>query len=81
MSQYTNPKSWGPHFWFMMRCIAHNYGEYPSSSEKRVTEDFYTNLKYLLPCNKCKKHYADLLEEYPVKENLCCKSCRFQILS
>ena len=79
MSQYTDPKVWGSHFWFVMRCVANNYNKSsknsPTIREKREIRTFFTNLKYILPCEKCKIHYAELLKQYPLEKSLCCKSC------
>lgn len=75
MSQYTNPKSWGPHFWYMMRCVAHNYSEYPGETEKNSVKTFYYNLKHILPCEVCRTHYSRVLRKHKLEESLCCKSC------
>jgi hypothetical protein len=65
---YTDPKSWGPHFWFMMRCVANNYSQNPSSQERRHVIDFYNNLKYVLPCKNCAFKYKNQIEKYPVAD-------------
>ena len=70
---YTNPKYWGPHFWFMMRCIAFNYKKNSTPQEKQQIKSFYENFKHLLPCLKCKIHYAKMLKKYPLNKNMCCK--------
>ena len=62
MSEYTDPKSWGPHFWFVMRCTANNFPENPSINDAKYYVDFYTNLKNILPCPKCAVNYTKLLE-------------------
>ena len=70
MIEYTNPKYWGPHFWFTMRCLAFNYSEYPASIEKKAYMDYYNSLQYILPCKKCRYNYRKLLEKYPVEDYL-----------
>ncbi len=72
---YTDPKSWGHHFWYVMRCIAFNYSEQPSSIDKQDVKLFYDNLKNLLPCEKCRKHYNMLLSQFPLRRSICCRSC------
>lgn len=67
---YTDPKSWGPHFWYMMRCVAYNYPQFPNSQEKKHVCEFYNSLKYTLPCKNCSFNYKTLLQKYPV-ENYC----------
>ena len=39
--KYTNPKNWGPYFWFMMKCIAYNYPANPSTDDKQKTADYF----------------------------------------
>lgn len=70
MVDYANPKEWGPHFWFMMRSIAHTYPENPSSNEKRHAKFFYTELKYVLPCVVCRFHYTNVLHVYDIRKYL-----------
>jgi hypothetical protein len=43
--KYTDPKSWGPHFWFMMFCIANNYPENPTNTDRNVTHGFFSNMQ------------------------------------
>lgn len=74
-SQYTNPKSWGPHFWFMMRCTANNYSDKPTEFDKKLARAFYNNFRFTLPCKMCKTHYNDLLKKHSLDKALCCRSC------
>ena len=57
MDQYTNPKTWGPHFWFMFRCIANNYSEPPTPDDIQYTKTFFYSFQFILPCIKCKESY------------------------
>lgn len=75
MTDYSSPKEWGPHFWYMMRCIAHNYSMEPSDVEKANARRFYETIGSVLPCEKCKKHYIDTLKKYPISQSVCCKDC------
>jgi hypothetical protein len=68
MLQYTDPKAWGPYFWFTMRCIAYNFPDNANIYDSRYYVDYYTNLKYVLPCEKCKASYSKLLDKYPVED-------------
>lgn len=67
---YNDPKSWGPHFWFVMRCIAANYPDNPTNDDKYRIIKFYRSLKYLLPCEKCQHHYREILRNYPIERNV-----------
>jgi hypothetical protein len=73
--KYTDPKSWGPHFWFMMFCIANNYPENPTNTDRNVTHGFFSNMQSLIPCNKCKGHYIAYFRSYPITAKLCCRKC------
>ena len=61
MSQYSSPKIWGPHFWFILRCVAHNYPLNPTPEEANHVKNFFHELQYVLPCEVCKytfkQHY------------------------
>lgn len=70
MEQYTNPKIWGPYFWFTMRCVAYNYSNTPTYPEKKIICDFYNNLSNLLPCKKCRSNFKNLLDKYPIENYL-----------
>lgn len=65
---YKDPKVWGPHFWFMMRCIANTYPDRPNKQHQKYVFKFYTNLKNLLPCHTCREHYVNVLNIYDVKK-------------
>ncbi len=68
MLQYTDPKMWGPYFWFVMRCVAYNFPDNSTIYDSRYYVDFYTNLKYVLPCEKCKASYSKLIDKYPIEQ-------------
>ena len=60
------PKIWGPPFWFILHSISMNYPEKPSFNQKRHHYDFFFNLKYVLPCEKCRKHYSLIFQKTPI---------------
>ena len=74
MNNYKSPKEWGPHFWYVMECIAHNYPDYPEYEDIVTTKTFYINLKNLLPCEKCKNNYKKSLYKYNIDNYLTCRS-------
>jgi hypothetical protein len=61
-----DPEIWGPKLWFVIHTFALNYPDNPSYEDKRVMEEFFNNLKYSIPCNKCKVHYRQRLERDPI---------------
>jgi len=68
--QYTNPKSWGPHFWFILRCIANNYSDNPSKDEMTHVRTFIMELQYILPCEVCKYTFRQHYNRNPLDRYL-----------
>ena len=68
--QYSSPKIWGPHFWYMLRCIAHNYPLKPSSDDAEHVKTFFNELQYLLPCELCKYTFRQHFTKYPIDKGL-----------
>ena len=44
--------------------MAHAYPEKPSAEEQRQARNFAEALGYLLPCERCRKHYQDLYSKF-----------------
>lgn len=68
--QYTNPKSWGPHFWFILRCIANNYSDNPTKEETAHVRTFIMELQYVLPCEVCKYTFRQHYNRNPLDRYL-----------
>lgn len=65
-----DPKVWGPKLWFVIHTIALNFPENPSYEQKRTHEDFFNSLVYLIPCDKCRVHYRQHINNNPVVNHL-----------
>tara|TARA_B100001027_G_C16191593_1_gene296296 strand:+ start:442 stop:888 length:447 start_codon:yes stop_codon:yes gene_type:complete len=65
-----DPKVWGPKLWFVIHTIALNYPDNPSYDQKRIHEDFFNNLVFLIPCDKCRIHYRQHINNNPVVNHL-----------
>ena len=65
-----NPKIWGPHLWFILHIITFKYPKIPSNYHKDYYRDFFNNLKHIIPCVDCKKHYTKHIQEYPITPHL-----------
>lgn len=61
-----DPKVWGPSLWYILHIISFNYPINPSYAQKRIYHDFYINLKELIPCENCQKHYRQHLHSNPI---------------
>ena len=58
-----NSKIWGPHGWFFIDSIILSL---PSQIDYKLQQElklFFLSLKSLLPCEKCKIHFTEYIEE------------------
>ena len=58
---------WGPGMWHYLHTMSFNYPITPTSSDKKHYRDFIIQLKYVLPCGKCRKNLRKNLKELPIK--------------
>jgi hypothetical protein len=65
-----NPDIWGPHAWFFLYSVALAYPEDPTNEDKQNYFNFYTSLRNILPCLKCRVHFTENLETHPLNENI-----------
>jgi hypothetical protein len=61
-----DPIVWGPKLWFVIHTFALNYPDNPTYEDRRVMEEFFNNLKYSIPCHKCRIHYRQNLQNNPI---------------
>ena len=61
------PTIWGKHAWVFLHSISMNYPDKPSISDKKNYKDFFENLKFILPCEVCKKHYSQHIHKNPIR--------------
>ena len=64
----NNNKIWGPPAWTFLHTITLNYPDNPTNQDKNNYYSFFSNLKHVLPCEKCKKHYRENSKD--LKDNL-----------
>ena len=57
---------WGPSLWHTLHTISFNYPKRPTSSEKKNYKRFVMDLKYVLPCGKCRKNLSKNLKSVPL---------------
>jgi len=62
------PDKWGPHAWILLHAITLDYPENPDYETKRTMRNFFNSLGGVLPCSKCKMHFKQNLEKYPLTD-------------
>lgn len=62
------PDIWGPHFWNMISAIALSYPEEADMKHQQDITAFLTSLQPVLPCEKCREHYKQNLEKFPLSQ-------------
>jgi len=69
MGIHTN--FWGPGAWAFLHSITFNYPEYPSSTEQHIMQQFFHSLKNILPCEQCRTHFTQTIEQtMPIEPHL-----------
>lgn len=64
------PDIWGPSGWLFLHTITLAYPINPSYVDKTNYKMFFNSLSSVLPCELCKKHYAQHLQEYPLTDDI-----------
>ena len=66
MRQNFEPSIWGPRAWFFLETICMGYPTDPTYEEKKMAEDFFNSLQFMIPCEKCRNNYKKHLRQYPI---------------
>lgn len=64
-----NPKIWGKHAWNFLHFVTLGYPINPSEEDKQNYYEFLSQLRYVLPCAKCRHNYVDHLIKHPLTEH------------
>lgn len=67
MTTKLNISEWGPALWQSLHAISFAYPDTPSPSDQSAYYNFFTALQYVIPCVKCRGHYATMLAESPIR--------------
>lgn len=57
---------WGPSMWHYLHTMSFNYPVKPSHDDKINYRNFVLNLKYVLPCGKCRKNLKKNMAKLPL---------------
>lgn len=60
-----NPVIWGPPMWISLHSITLNYPEKPTQCQQNMIREFFWNVQFVLPCEMCRKHYAEMIRTHP----------------
>jgi len=60
---------WGPSMWHTLHTISFNYPVHPSIQDKKNYRNFILQLKYILPCGKCRDNLRKNFKQLPLKMN------------
>lgn len=66
MSNYLNPKIWGPHYWFFLHTLAMTYPHHPNTVTKKKYYEFIQNLPLFIPVQEISTEMEKLIENYPI---------------
>ena len=58
---------WGPSMWHSMHTISFNYPVNPTKNDKRNYRDYILNIKYVLPCGKCRNNLNNNFKKLPLR--------------
>ena len=75
-----DPDVWGPHGWYFLHSITLAYPDNPTDDDKTYHKNFFESLKNILPCEKCRNHYIQNLNIYPIDNHLENKESLFKWL-
>jgi hypothetical protein len=64
------PNIWGKHAWIFLHSVSMNYPDNPSNEDRKNHKNFFENLRYVLPCEVCKKHFTQHILHNPIEPAL-----------
>ena len=70
MRQNFEPSIWGPRAWFFLETVCMGYPTDPTYEEKKMAEDFFNSLQFIIPCEKCRNNYKKHLKKYPISDEV-----------
>lgn len=66
MRKNINPRIWGGPGWEFIDAVVDGYPESPSGVEKIAMTHFLSSLEFVLPCEECRKNYANFVKKTPL---------------
>lgn len=59
---------WGPGAWHLLHTISFNYPVKPTEQDKKHYRDFILQLRWVLPCGKCRENLVKNLKKLPLRK-------------
>ena len=70
MTNNLNPNLWGKYYWGTIHYTTISYPEIPTEYDKINTKQFLESFQYVLPCAKCKIHFAENLKKFQLTDEI-----------
>ena len=64
-ASFSNPAVWGGKAWKFIHSIAEGFPDEPTTEQLQSARQFFNNLHFMLPCQKCCVHCKDNLKKNP----------------
>ena len=68
------PEFWGPKLWAFIHAGTRNYPINPTHADKKAMEKWIKTLGVMIPCEKCKVHYAKNIRKVEPKLGQICSN-------
>ena len=65
----VKPDEWGPPLWKEMHQKTIAYPRDPTDRDRQEIATYFRNIIHRLPCDKCKQHYQNQLNQMPIPVN------------
>lgn len=62
----SDPRFWGPSAWRLLHAVSFTYPVHPTQEDKLHYENFFKELRYVLPCPMCRHHFAQFMQANPI---------------
>lgn len=66
----SEPKSWGPSFWFTLHNGANHYPENPTNHTMEYMKGFIEGIPVMLPCSVCSEHARVYIDRMKMENKL-----------
>ena len=63
-------KIWGPSLWHFLHVMSFNYPVHPTAADKENYRKFLCQMRYILPCGKCRKNLKKNFKKLPPKKSV-----------